>query len=101
MRIDGAAYIVDLTRPEALPGESGLPEPPLQAEKPARRARRFDRIEISSEVKELSRLKRELEALPEVRLDRVALARQNLQAGGYRVASIDLAQKMMDSFGTR
>ena len=100
MVIDGAAYVVDLARPEALQKES-VPAETAPERRPARRVRSFDRVEISSQGRELTRLKREMAALPDVRLDRVALARQTMQNGGYRVAATDLAQKMIDAFGTR
>ena len=101
MGIDGVAYIVDLARPEAPARESALPEAARPGEGSPRRVRSLDRVEISSEGRELARLKREVAALPDVRLDRVALARQNLQDGAYRVPPVDLAQKMMEAFGMR
>jgi negative regulator of flagellin synthesis FlgM len=100
MRIDGAAYIVDLTRPEAVQKESGQAEA-VKASRPAAKVASFDRVEISSGSREIERLKRDLAALPDLRLDRVALARQSMQEGGYRVAPDVLATKMMESFGMR
>jgi len=100
MRIDGPAYVVDLVRPEAVPRESGAARAVQAASAPAR-VRTLDRVEISPAVRELERLKRDLEALPDVRLDRVALAKQHLQQGGYRVEPTFLAQKMMEAYGKR
>lgn len=99
MRIDGAAYIVDLARPEAVRKE-GASADAARGARPAGRVTSFDRVEISSRSRELERLKRDLAALPEVRLDRVALARQSLKQGGYRVEPAVLAQKMLETVGT-
>jgi negative regulator of flagellin synthesis FlgM len=97
MRIEGAAYVVDLSRTEALRREQVEPGAVQAAAAPSR-VRTIDRVEISPKARELERLKKDLAAIPEVRLDRVALAKQNLQYGGYRVDPKDLAQKMMESF---
>ena len=100
MRIEGSAYVVDLSRPEALrPG--GAPAAPVQAVAQPSRVRSMDRVEISPKAREIGRLKQDLAAIPEVRLDRVALAKQNLQYGGYRVDPAVLAQSMMDSFDSK
>lgn len=97
MRIDGAPYIVELSRPEAAQQEK--PAESAQRSQAAARVHSFDRVEISAESREVARLKRDLAALPEVRLDRVALARQNVQSGAYRVEPSILAQKMMEAYG--
>jgi negative regulator of flagellin synthesis FlgM len=100
MRIEGSPYVVDISRSQEIRKESAPLEAP-QGARPAARVLSFDRVEISSQAREMQKLKGELEALPEVRLDRVALAKQNLQNGGYRVEPSVLAQKMMDAFVTR
>ena len=100
MRIDGSAYVVDLSRSQQLRRESQPVEAPRNA-RPTARVLPFDRVELSPQVREMQKLKTDLAALPEVRLDRVALAKQNLQSGGYRVEPSVLAQKMMDAFVTR
>ena len=97
MRINGAPYIVDLGGAQAASRE-------VKAEagrelRAAGNKSRFDKVEISRNSRELERLKQDLAALPEVRLDRVALARQNMQGGAYRVAPEVLAQRMMEAFG--
>ena len=99
MRIEGSPYVVDLSRAQAVQKESGQVSPVQGAAAPAR-VRSFDRVEISPRARELEKLKQELDALPDVRLDRVALAKQNLQYGKYRVDPVDLAQRMMESFDT-
>jgi len=97
MRIEGSAYVVDLSRSQAVRKESGEAAAVKGAAPPAR-LQSAERVEISPRARELERLKQDLAALPEVRLDRVALARQNLQSGGYRVDPALLAQRMMESF---
>lgn len=100
MRIDGSAYVVDLTGVKEVRREN-LPVPETQAPRPAARVITFDRVELSPKAREMQKLKTEVDALPDVRLDRVALAKQKLQQGGYRVESSDLAQRMMDAYKTR
>lgn len=99
MKINGPPYLVDLARSQAVQKE----RTPDQAAPVASGAklRTLDRVEISQRSREMLQLKRELEAMPEVRLDRVALARQNLQQGGYRVEPSVLAQKMLEAYGKR
>lgn len=98
MRIEGSPYIVDLSRPEAVRRESGQPAAVQAGAQPAR-MRSFDRVEISPRARELETLKRDLAAIPEVRLDRVALAKQQMQYGPYRVDPLIVAQKLMESSG--
>ena len=100
MRIEGAPYVVDLSRPEAVRRENPQAAAVQGGAQPGR-VRSIDRVEISPKARELQRLKQDLAALPEVRLDRVALAKQNLQYGGYRVDPTLLAQSMMDSYDSR
>lgn len=100
MQISGAPYVVDLGRPQAAAAESKAAQA-VQGASPPARVLSFDRVEISPRMREIDRLKRDLSELPELRLDRVALARQNLQAGGYRVDPAIVAHNMMKAFGTR
>ena len=93
MQIMGAAYVVDLSRPAASVAAAAAPETGS-----VRELRGPDRVEISPGGLELEKLKRELSALPDVRMDRVALARQHLQAGNG-VAADDLAKKMLGITG--
>jgi negative regulator of flagellin synthesis FlgM len=97
MRIEGSAYVVDLSRTQAV-RKQGEEAGAVKGAAPPTRLRSVDRVEISPRALEVERLKQDLAALPEVRLDRVALAKQNLQNGGYRVDPGLLAQRMMDSF---
>jgi len=97
MRIEGSAYVVDLSRSQAVRREQQPDVAAAQAPQPSR-VRTLDRVEISPKAREIGRLKKELDQLPDVRLDQVALAKQNLQYGSYRVDPTVLAQKMMESF---
>jgi negative regulator of flagellin synthesis FlgM len=99
MRIEGSAYVVQLSRPQAARGEKAAAAGVQGAAQPAR-VRSLDRVEISPKARELQKLKQELAALPDVRLDRVALARQSLQSGGQVAPSI-VAQNMMESFDSQ
>lgn len=100
MRISGSAYVVDLARTTPAPKESGSAVA-VQAQKPAGRVISFDRVEISSKARELEKLTQAVAQLPDIRMDRVALAKQNMPGGKYRVDPAVLAQKMMDTFVTR
>ena len=118
MRVDGRTppYLVDLSRVEAerqanaeaqaqaqAQAQASAVAPASTAVKPAARAkvRSIDRVEISSKAREIALLTKEMEAIPEVRPDRVALAKQNMKYGSYRVDPTVLAQKMMESLGIK
>ena len=100
MRIEGSAYVVDLNRSQQVRNDTQQTQA-VQGSRPAGRVIPFDRVEISSQAKELQKLKAEVAAMPDVRMDRVALAKQNLQSGAYRVEASALAQKMMDAYKSR
>ncbi|QXE90340.1 flagellar biosynthesis anti-sigma factor FlgM [Geomonas subterranea] len=100
MRIEGSAYVVDLNRSQQVRNDAQQTQA-VQGSRPAGRVIPFDRVEISPQAKELQKLKSEVAAMPDVRTDRVALAKQNLQNGSYRVEASALAQKMMDAYKTR
>lgn len=102
MRIDTPSYVVDLqhTREvrQASAATSTATATAAPAAAPGKAALKgVDLVEISSRSRELARLNQELDALPDVRLDRVALAKQQLQQGPYRIDPNALAQKMMES----
>ncbi len=96
MLINASPYVADLQRSrEAREVSSGTPLKSAGAvDSPG-----LDQVEISSPSSELARWKQRLDALPDVRLDRVALARQQVQQGGYQVDPKLLAQRMMESVG--
>jgi negative regulator of flagellin synthesis FlgM len=99
MRINGSAYVVDISRSQAVSTEKTTAAE-VKAPREPTRLRSVDRVEISPKARELERLKKDMAQYPEVRLDQVALAKQNLQYGGYRVEATYVAQKMMESFDT-
>jgi len=92
MRIDSLPYLVELTAPAAVAKDGPSA---AKGSTPAGQAAGYDRVDISPGGRTLAKLKEELAALPDLRPDRVALAKQNLQ-GGYRVDPAVLAQKMME-----
>lgn len=100
MRIEGSAYVVDISRSQAIRKENSQAEG-AQGARPPARVITFDRVELSPKAKEMQKLKGDLEQLPEVRMDRVALARQKLQDGSLRVEGATLAQRMLDAYKTR
>ena len=95
MRIDGQSppYIVELKRPEPLkPDEPVLP---LQKTDSPAKPLSQERVVISANMREIERLRQQMEAIPEVRLELVALARQQIQNGSYRADPAEIALKMM------
>jgi negative regulator of flagellin synthesis FlgM len=94
MQVNASAYIVDIGRTEAT--REKVATAAAQASKGAGAVSSTDRIELSGTRPDLEKLKRDLAALPDVRQDRVALAKQKLQSG-YQVEGKALAQKMMES----
>lgn len=102
MRIDTPSYVVDLqhTREVRQASAATATATAAPAAAPGKVAPKgVDLVEISSRSRELARLNQELAALPDVRLDRVALAKQQLQQGPYRIDPNVLAQKMLESMG--
>ena len=97
MRISTPPYIVNIHRNQ----EVSLTQEPIATGKPAATTQKvqksFDPVSISAKSREIDRLTQDVGAMPDVRLDRVALAKQQLQQGSYRVDSSILAQKMMGS----
>lgn len=56
-----------------------------------------DRVVFSTKNQEIERLKSALNGIPEVRPEKVALAKQKLAAGSYRVDSGSLAQSVVNT----
>jgi negative regulator of flagellin synthesis FlgM len=94
--IDGSAYVTALPRLPKVNKGGGDASASQGAAKTS-----TDRIEISPKARELVKLKQDLAVLPDVRLDRVALAKQEMRNGGYQIDPSLLAQKIMDSFNTQ
>lgn len=99
MRISSPPYLVDLNTTREVRQASETAAPPAPKAVSKRAPNSTDHVAISSQSREIDRLKQELAALPDVRLDRVALAKQQLQQGAYRVDPKLLAQKMLESTG--
>jgi negative regulator of flagellin synthesis FlgM len=100
MRISGSPYIVDLSRTQAVRQTPPQPAGVQGTQAPAK-VRSLDRVEISPQARELQKLKQYLAALPDVWMDRVALAKQNLQYGAYRIDPGAVAQSMMESYDAK
>lgn len=54
-------------------------------------------VVISPRMREIASLREQLSALPEVRTEMVALAKQQMQYGPYRIEPGEVAQKLVDS----
>jgi len=59
------------------------------------RGNQRDRLEISPKAREVQRLKRLLEQIPEVRQDKVQAIRQKISRGEYGVSAEDVAEKIL------
>lgn len=59
-------------------------------------SRVFDRISLSGRAREIRDLVDAVNALPDVRLDKVAAVRKAIESGTYRVDASKIAQKMID-----
>ncbi|HKZ16782.1 MAG TPA: flagellar biosynthesis anti-sigma factor FlgM [Geobacteraceae bacterium] len=57
-----------------------------------------DRVELSTRKTEIEKLKNTVEAMPDVRTEKVEALKQQLADGSYRVESIKVAQKMLEQF---
>ena len=100
MRIDAPPYVVDITQSQEVQAASatqGAATAPAAGQVSKKGV--VDLVTISSRSRELGKLMQDLSALPDVRLDKVALAKQQLQQGSYRVDPKLLAQKMLESAG--
>lgn len=94
MRIEAPPFVVDIKGAQAL-----KPASPAAVREPDGAARREsqERVVISPRMREVEQLREQLAALPEVRTDMVALARQQMQYGPYRVDPAEVARKLVDS----
>jgi negative regulator of flagellin synthesis FlgM len=84
----GASHVIDIYHgdPPAAQQQSGDPS----------KGHRADTIEISPQARELDRLKKTLDALPEVRMERVALMKQEMGHGNYRIEAEAIATRIME-----
>jgi negative regulator of flagellin synthesis FlgM len=101
MRIDGnPPYLVDLTATSEVKPASGSKASSASAAASAlKSSNTVDRSMISGRGQFIEQMKQQLASLPDVRLDKVALAKQQLQQGGYPVDSGVLAQKLLEGTG--
>jgi negative regulator of flagellin synthesis FlgM len=97
MRIDGQAppYIVEIKRTEQV--QKSAAGAPVKDSAGTARPASQDRVVISPRMREIERLKQEMATIPEVRLDKVALAKQQMQQGVYRPDSAVVARKLVES----
>jgi len=57
-----------------------------------------DRVELSTRKTQIEKLKKTVEAMPDVRSEKVAELKQQIANGSYRVDGIEVAQKMLEQF---
>lgn len=62
--------------------------------------RQTDIIEISPATREIDALKKSVATLPEMRLDRVALMKQQLGFGTYKIDAELVAARMIENYAT-
>ncbi|MBJ6724824.1 flagellar biosynthesis anti-sigma factor FlgM [Geomesophilobacter sediminis] len=100
MRIDSnQPYVVNISGPKAPSAVTGAAAASKSASaQQATATRGGDRVVLSAQSREISRLTQALDQLPEVRADQVALAKQRMQNGSDRVDATAVAQKFVDSF---
>lgn len=67
-------------------GKKGAPGKPSEG----------DRIDISSKARELNRVKKMLESVPEVRSDMVVRLKTDVERGNYHVDAGKVAEKMIE-----
>lgn len=57
-----------------------------------------DRVDLSSGSGEIERLKKTLQEIPDLRSDKVARLKEQVDAGTYRVGGAEVAKKMLQSW---
>lgn len=60
--------------------------------------RQQDSLDLSSQTQELLRIRKLVDATPEIRLDRVEELRREIDAGTYHVPSDEIAQAIIDTW---
>jgi len=78
-----------------------MPIERIQHQPPARSAQteQTDSVEISERARELARAQRAVEAAPDMRADKVAELKQQIEDGTYNVPAEALADKLLDGEG--
>ena len=57
-----------------------------------------DRVELSTNGTELERLKKDMQLVPDIRSDKVAQLKEQIDAGAYQVDAKEVAGKMLQSW---
>jgi negative regulator of flagellin synthesis FlgM len=75
---------------------SGRENPNVQTD--SVKAPQQDRVELSTRKDEIEKLKNTVEAMPDVRSEKVAALKQQISEGTYRVDGVKVAEKMLENF---
>jgi negative regulator of flagellin synthesis FlgM len=78
------------------PSQSPVVRQPAEPSEPRLPARRPDRVELSDDAEHLRRTREEAAAAPDVRAERVAALKEQIQAGAYQIDDTALAEKLLD-----
>ena len=68
---------------------------PGEGENSKVRGKSPDRVDLSMQKREIEQLKEKIAGLPDIRAERVAALKQQIEEGSYRVAGRDVAEKML------
>jgi flagellar biosynthesis anti-sigma factor FlgM len=93
MKIENGSNLTRTQLDTIRPAELAKPSTPPPA---VARDERKDKVEFSERSLSLSKARGTLEALPEVRAERVSLLRDQVQSGTYQVPYDKLAGKLLD-----
>lgn len=88
MKINSHQTAVDTVQPSR---KAAAESPPVAKRPPSS----GDRVTLSPQARELREARRALEALPDVREDKVADIRARIAAGTYRIDAAAIADKMI------
>ena len=75
------------------PAERNSAAPPAQNQVPAE-----DKVDLSSQSKELNKISEALAAAPDVRAEKVEALKKQVESGQYQVDSDTVAEKMIKEF---
>jgi len=75
------------------PAERNVPTPPAQNQVPAE-----DKVDLSSQSKEMNKISEALAAAPDVRAEKVEALKKQVESGQYQVNSDAVAEKMIKEF---
>lgn len=96
MKISGDKPIVDLES-RVKPIESNPREGPDPSSRPAGRpdSPETEKVHLSEKAKEITRIQKILESVPEVREDKVQGVSEQLEKGTYNVKAEEVAEKVL------